>query len=257
MSRSDPRHSPGASAVLANGENARSQGEDFDIDFLTREVSRLEAMLSEIVRHSLHQRDADREAIARELHDKLGQYLTVVGMELKAIDCHPDTTPDLRRRARDLGVLTSEAHREIRILAWKIRPASLGNGSLEDAVEGLLEDWRERSALAFDVHFDLSGRRLSPSIEATLFRVLQEAIVNVARHAKASRVGVIFRATATDVQLIVEDDGSGIGPANTGNRSEPHLGLVGIRERVAIAGGSLEIETTDGRGTTLLVTVPR
>jgi signal transduction histidine kinase len=257
MSRSDPRHSSEASGVLANDEYTRSKGKGFEIDFLTREVSRLEAMLSDIVGHSLHQRDAEREAIARELHDKLGQYLTVVDMELKAIECHPDTTPDLRRRARDLGVLTSEAHREIRILAWKIRPTSLGDGSLEEAVEGLLEDWSERSALTFDVHFDLSGRRLSPSIETTLFCVLQEAIVNVARHAKASRVGVIFRATATGVQLIVEDDGSGISTTSNDDRSGPHLGLLGIRERIAIVGGSFEIETTDGRGTTLLVTVPR
>ena len=121
-----------------------------------------------------------------------------------------------------------------------------------------MEEWSERSALKFDVHLALDDRRLPPAIETTLYRVLQEAVRNVVKHARASRVGVILEATDKEVRLIIEDDGKGFiwEGDDTSPEASPRLGLLGVRERLALVGGVLEVESAPASGTTLLIHVP-
>jgi signal transduction histidine kinase len=109
-----------------------------------------------------------------------------------------------------------------------------------------------------DVEIDLANRNLPREIEATLFRVLQEATNNVLRHAGATRLAVILESRKAEVRLLVEDDGKGFVPPENGQEAIPsgHLGLIGMRERLALVHGSLEVESAPDAGTTLYVRIP-
>ncbi len=218
----------------------------------------LEAELSQVLRRTVLEQEAERQRIARELHDSLGQYLTAMQLDLEGIVRDAGVTSSIRERVDRLKSLTAEAGHEVNHLAWEIRPTALDDLGLQTAIQQLIEEWSERSGLSFDVHLTLHGRRLNPAIESVLYRVLQEAILNVIKHAGSSRVGVILEGTETEVRLIVEDNGKGFAMADPRALQGPsaRLGLLGVRERLALVGGSLEVESAPGQGTTLLIHVP-
>jgi signal transduction histidine kinase len=142
-------------------------------------------------------------------------------------------------------------------MANEIRPVSLEGIGLRDACLHLLADWKERSSVDFDVHVSIGGHELPAMVETVLFRVLQEAITNVVKHAGATRAGVILQSLPHSVQLVIEDDGVGFAKSDSkGDAPSSRLGLLGMRERLALVGGSLEIESLPGKGTTLLINVP-
>jgi light-regulated signal transduction histidine kinase (bacteriophytochrome) len=217
----------------------------------------LEAELAEVLRSTVTEQEAERQRIARELHDSLGQYLTVMRLDLDKIAYESDASPTIQERVERLKDMTAEAGREVNKLAWEVRPTALDDLGLQTAFEQFLEEWGERTNLQFDLHLALSGRRLAPSIETALYRVLQEAIRNVIKHAGAKRVGVILEANAKEVRFIVEDDGCGFphDESKLGGKPSARLGLLGIRERIALVGGTLEIESS-ANGTTLIIHVP-
>jgi chemotaxis family two-component system sensor kinase Cph1 len=228
---------------------------------LKRESDRralLETELSQVLRRTVLDQEAERQRIARELHDSLGQYLTVMRLDLDGIGRDTGASASIRARVEKLKLLTTDVGQEVNQLAWEIRPTALDDLGLQKALQQFLEEWAERSTLKFDLHLALNDRRLPPQIETALYRVLQEAIRNIVKHAQASNVGVILEGTAGEVRLIVEDDGKGfVWEAPDGDAPcAPRLGLLGIRERLALVGGLLEIETAPGAGTTLLIHVP-
>ena len=228
---------------------------------LKRESDRralLETELSQVLRRTVLDQEAERQRIARELHDSLGQYLTVMRLDLDGIGRDTGASGSIRARVEKLKSLTTDVGQEVNQLAWEIRPTALDDLGLQKAFQQFLEEWAERSTLKFDLHLALNDRRLPPQIETALYRVLQEAIRNVVQHAQAAKVGVILEASSGEVRLIVEDDGKGfVWDARDGDApSAPRLGLLGIRERLALVGGLLEIETAPGAGTTLLIHVP-
>jgi chemotaxis family two-component system sensor kinase Cph1 len=252
----DPRRDIAMGPSAKGGTGAQDTSEvAAEIMALKSEVVRLEHALVERGNRALAEREAEHESIARELHDKFGQYLTVMALELAAIGADGATPPPLRDRLQTLRSLTSEAQQEMATLAWLIRPASLQGLDLENACRRLAAEWGDRSSLSFDLHLSLGARALTPIIETTLYRVLQEALTNVAKHADATRVGIILRASSHEVVLVVEDDGRGFIWEQDGLPSTA-LGLRGIRERLALVSGRLEIETSPARGATLLVSVP-
>lgn len=218
----------------------------------------VEDELSQVLRRTVLDQEAERQRIARELHDSLGQYLTVMRLDLDGIARDAGASDATRARVEKLKSLTADVGQEVNQLAWEIRPTALDDLGLQKAFQQFLEEWGERTLLKFDVHLALNDRRLPAAIETTLYRVLQEAIRNVASHAQARKVGVILEASATEVRLIVEDDGKGFvwDPRFGVTPASSRLGLLGIRERLALVGGLLEIETSPGSGTTLLIHVP-
>jgi len=121
-----------------------------------------------------------------------------------------------------------------------------------------VETWSERLNFRVDLRLALNDRRLDPAVETTLYRVLQEAITNIARHADATCVGVLLEARDEEVRMIIEDDGRGFEPDAPVRPGAPtkRLGLLGIRERLSLVCGALEIESAPGRGCTLYVRVP-
>jgi chemotaxis family two-component system sensor kinase Cph1 len=218
----------------------------------------VEAELSQVLRSTVINQEAERQRIARELHDSLGQYLAVMQLNLDGLGRDVNSTPELRQRVARLKSLTDDVGQEVSRLAWEIRPTALDDLGLQTAFQQFLEEWGQRSRLQFDLHLALSDRRLPPIIETTLYRILQEAITNVVKHAEATKVGVILEATADEAILIIEDDGKGfqLDEAEAALAPSSRLGLLGVRERLSLVKGSLEIETSPNHGTTLLIHVP-
>lgn len=202
--------------------------------------------------------EEERRRISAEIHDELNAML--VGMRLEAdvlaASMPADADPEAANRARRLVTMIEEAYRQARDIVKSLRPEAIDALGLMGAIEGLV---RQYDQLHPRCHFTLTADgdfdQLSGSAAMAVYRVTQEALTNVAKHAGATRCGVTLRwVVASDmVELCVEDDGSGFDPANVGH---DRLGLVGMRERVAAFGGSLAVQSEACRGTKVTVTMP-
>lgn len=140
------------------------------------------------------------------------------------------------------------------LLAWELRPAALDDVGLEAALHELLRQWSSTQGVAADFHTALGDRpRLGGAIELQLYRIVQEALNNVGKHANAKNVSVLLERRGDDLTLIIEDDGRGFDVEALRGAG---LGLIGMQERVASLGGHLDFESAPGRGTTLFVRIP-
>ncbi|MEO2089076.1 MAG: PAS domain S-box protein, partial [Gemmataceae bacterium] len=224
---------------------------------LKKEIVRREQ--AEADRRDLQQRlttvqEAERQRIARELHDQLGQHLTALGLGLKVVkDALADPSP-VRERVQGLQSLTDTIGREIHNLALELRPTALDDLGLPAALANYADGWSERSGVEVDFHAaGLDTDRLPPPVETALYRVVQEALTNVFKHAAAKKVSVVLRRSPDLVSVVVEDDGHGFDvDATAGQR----LGVLGMRERAVLVGGTLVVESTPGRGTTVIARIP-
>lgn len=219
---------------------------------------------SDELRRQLHQRilevqEEERRRISRELHDHLGQQLTVILLGLKAL--RNEGLPHGDRRSAGekidrLYELVDTAMRESHHLAWELRPTALDDLGLEVALQRYVYQWSENSGIKADFQsLGFGNARLAADLETTLYRVAQEALTNVARHSHANFASVILELNLTHASLVVEDDGTGFDVQSTA--SSHRLGLSGMRERLALVRGSLEIESELGRGTSLFARAPR
>jgi signal transduction histidine kinase len=223
------------------------------------DVAALRERLADLAEVAELKQEAERRRIARDLHDGLGQYFTVLKLELDALERRSDLPADAVAALRRIGKLSETAQRDVEQISWEIRPQQIGPRGFAAAVRDLLEAWGVRTQLTFDSHIALGDHPLPPAVEAALFRILQEAIRNVVKHAGASRAGVVLWANDREVSLTIEDDGTGfenpLGRAVEADGQDGQ-GLIGVRERLDLVGGKLELETSPGRGTTLLIHVP-
>ena len=233
-----------------------------------------EARLERRVAERTHERDAlrrsltiaeelERQRLARELHDEAGQRLTALGLGLKALSDVLPPGSEGDRRAVQLRSLADDLARELHALAVRLRPKALDDFGLEAALTALAETWSAQSGIAVDVHAAIAGERLSAEVESAVYRIVQEALTNVARHSAAGRASVVVERRDGHVVAIVEDDGKGFDVADLEKRrgakqtdGSTMLGLVGVRERAELLGGSVEMESKSGKGTTLFVRVP-
>jgi two-component system sensor histidine kinase UhpB len=193
----------------------------------------------------LRAQEDERRRIARELHDEAGQVLTAVKIEL-----------DLDGRT-DAGALVGRALAQVRDLSNLLRPSVLDDLGLVAAVTALVDDFSMRTRISTTVDFGGATRRLPADIEVVIYRVVQEALTNIAKHAQASRASVTLTLDARAAHLTVEDDGRGMQAAGkTADMAEPHLGLLGMRERVTAAGGTLGISAGPSGGLTIDARIP-
>lgn len=192
--------------------------------------------------------EEERGRISRDLHDQIGQALTGLLLGLDAAIERPDP----KELAR-LKELTSATLGDVRRIALDLRPSVLDELGLEAAVRRFARDLHERHGLAVQVAVHLP--RLPGQVETVLYRVVQEALTNVVRHADASSVSVVATTSPRQVQLVVEDDGVGFDPASLASADQ--VGLAGMEERLELLGGSLNVESAPGAGTTLYARIPR
>lgn len=223
---------------------------------------RAEAERLELQRRLAQSQEEVQRRIARELHDQVGQTVTGLSLGLKGLE---RTLPegDLRGQVRWLQRLAGEIGRDIHRAAADLRPVALDDLGLPKALLAYCSTWSERYGLTVDVQViggeGHDGRRLPMEIETVLYRVVQEALTNVLKHAEARNVSVVLERKDGVARLIVEDDGRGFDPdtpPRADARDGPRLGLLGIRERVSLLGGTLTVESAPGAGTTLFVQVP-
>jgi PAS domain S-box-containing protein len=198
-------------------------------------------------------REEERTAIARELHDALGQKLTAIRMDLGLLQEETPAGGRIGSLIEDMVDQVEGSLRRVRAVAKQLRPPELDALGLADAVETHVHEFRERSGLEVELELDASlPRHAEASI--VMFRILQEALTNVARHAQAERVAVSLTAHDSGVILAVEDDGVGITTDQL--ESADSIGLIGVRERVGALGGSVEITALPGKGTRLQARLP-
>ena len=216
----------------------------------TRELERLQGLM-------VRQHEEERRRFARELHDESAQVLAAVKMELAVL--HDRLPPDDAVRLEDALALLSGGIRGIRAVARDLRPALLDDLGLVPALESLCADFRDRSgvALVADLPDPASFPKLRPEGELALFRALQEALTNVSRHAEAGSVSVSLRLDGRTLELEVRDDGRGLAGAATPDADgTSHVGLAGMRERVAALGGDVRIADAPGGGAAVVVRLP-
>jgi signal transduction histidine kinase len=218
---------------------------------------RAEAARRQLLRRLVAAQEEERARLSRELHDKMGQHLTALALGLEVHGAGPARASD--EGLRRLQELAEGLSQEVRDLAWELRPPELDHLGLKDALACYAEQWSRRSGVAVDfVSAGEDGRRLSSEAETALYRVAQEALTNVLKHAAARDVTLVLEQTPELVLLVVEDDGRGFDaeePAD-GAAARRRMGLLGMRERVELAGGALSIESAPGAGTTLVARVP-
>jgi signal transduction histidine kinase len=201
----------------------------------------------------------ERRRLARELHDEVGQHLTALGLGLQALSDVAPPGSDVDRRATQLRGLTDTLGRELHALAVRLRPRALDDFGLEAALQSYAEEWARQSGIAIDVHARGPSMRLLPSAESAVYRIVQEALTNVARHSGAAHAGVVLERRDGYIHLAVEDDGRGFDPDRAAMPDADRLqrlGLVGMRERAALVGGTMDIESAPGQGTTVFVRFP-
>ena len=221
---------------------------------LRREMAEREALRRKL----LHAQEEERRRIARELHDQMGQNLTALNVGLKSL-LDRQSRPGLGSRVQHLQELATQTARDLHRVAVELRPAALDDLGLVKAIRALTETWSMRYGI--DVDFEAGQYKaagISSEIETILYRIIQEAFNNVAKHSGATRAALVLRRTADHVQAIIEDDGRGF-DAHVAFQSENgsnRLGLLGIQERLGTVGGDFKIESAPERGATLLVRIP-
>ncbi|HML20630.1 MAG TPA: HAMP domain-containing protein [Aggregatilinea sp.] len=226
--------------ALAQAEEERAAREELRAQYVSRVIAAQEE---------------ERGRIARELHDSTSQSLTSLLVGLHAME--QSGGEDLRQHTEDLRQVVSDVLEEVHGLAWQLRPSVLDDLGLSAALRQTVADYRARYNLTIDLSIHgIDGQRLSSEVETTMYRIVQEALTNVARHAQAHTVSVMIDRRDTKALVIVEDDGIGMSPDLMDRRSREHLGLFGIRERAELLGGTLKIESEPGHGTSLFVEIP-
>ena len=212
-----------------------------------------ERVSRDAVRRVVAAQEAERKRLARELHDETGQALTAFLLGLRSVE-ESGSLEEARERAASLRDRVVETLQDVRRLAVELRPTALDDFGLVPALERLVDTFRGESGLAVELETQLGERRLAPEAETTVYRTVQEALTNVFKHASARSVSILLTERDGKVAAVIEDDGRGFDLRAVRDEA---LGLAGMRERVALVGGRLAIESEPGSGTTLVVEVPR
>lgn len=213
---------------------------------LSRRVAR------DALRRVVGGQELERRRLARELHDETGQALTSILLGLRAVE-EAGGRDDVRTAVADLRELVVATLQDVRRLAVQLRPKALDDFGLVPALERLVQTFAETSGIRVDLEAQLGEERLPAEVETTLYRIVQEALTNVVKHAEASRVSILLVRREGSATAVIEDDGRGFDPATA---ETDRLGLEGMRERAELHEGRLAVETAPGAGTTLVVEVP-
>jgi signal transduction histidine kinase len=218
------------------------------------ELEARETMRRELLRHIVQAQEEERARIARELHDETAQTLAAFALDTATLQASVPDRPDVRMLTVRLQTLGKQMSQGLYRLVHDLRPAQLDDLGLVPAIQFLVD--QDSRSKQLNVHLDIQGniRRLDPVVETVLFRVTQEALTNVIRHAQTKQAVVSLRFMPREISLAISDQGIGFNPAQS--FSPPRgWGLAGMRERVEAVGGQLMIHSGPGMGTKVEVIV--
>ena len=219
------------------------------VDERTRDLTRSERDRERLLHRIVDAQELERRRISRDLHDHVGQQLTALRLGLDAAGREEPSAA----RATILKLQQVAKHLDVEVdgLAWELRPTALDDLGLGSTLEAFVGQWSSQFTIEARYHQSGADARWPSHIETHILRIAQEALNNVAKHASARRVTVILERGESDLALIVEDDGAGFDP----DAQSRGLGVVSMRERAALIGGTLQIESVAGKGTTLFLRV--
>lgn len=217
-----------------------------------------EQMRAQYVHRVIAAQEDERKRIARELHDSTSQTLTSLLIGLRTLSDTCDQ-PEIRQRAEDLRAVAGTALNEVHTIALQLRPSVLDDVGLPEAIKRHIADCQKRHSLNIDLALTgFDDHRLPPTLETALYRITQEALTNIIRHADAATASIFIERSPNKVLAIIDDDGKGFDPEKLAHKEyqEGHLGLYGIRERAELLSGHLVIESSIGAGTSLYIEFP-
>jgi signal transduction histidine kinase len=211
-----------------------------------------ERIARDSLRRVVEGQELERRRLARELHDETGQALTSILLGLKGLE-ERSKDPASRGAMEELRELVVSTLQDVRRLAVELRPSALDDFGLVAALERLTASFAEQTGISVDFQTALADERLPEEVETALYRIVQESLTNVVKHAQARRVSILLARKDGAVKAVVEDDGQGFDPAE---QTDDGYGLMGMRERLALLGGRLEVESGRDGGTTIAAEVP-
>ncbi|HZQ88665.1 MAG TPA: GAF domain-containing sensor histidine kinase [Gaiellaceae bacterium] len=240
-----------------NGPDPRFTAEDVRVAELFAQRAAAAVDISQrVARDALHRvvsaQELERRRLARELHDETGQALTSILLGLRTVE-DARGQDEQRAAVAEVRDLVRSTLQDVRQLAVELRPKALDDFGLVAALERLTRNFAEQTEIKVAFESTLPPGRLPPEVETALYRIVQESLTNVVKHARASHVSIVLGRKGASVTAIIEDDGVGFDPARA---REDGLGLIGMRERVALVGGRLTVESRPGAGTTFVAEVP-
>lgn len=221
------------------------------LDTVASYRGRLRALSSQVITAQ----EEERKRISRELHDETAQALTSLLVGLRLLQSARNLE-EVRVAAGELRELTARTLEEVRKLAVELRPTTLDHLGLVAALEWYSREYAERLDAVVDFKSEGLAERLTPEVELVIYRVVQEALTNIARHAHATKVAIRLVFEEAAVEAMVEDNGQGFDLAEATSSRERGLGLFGMRERVELVGGTFNITTKPGAGTRIRIGVP-
>jgi signal transduction histidine kinase len=215
----------------------------------TRTLHRLSSQL-------INAQEEERRNIARELHDEVGQVLTAIKVELAIAQRAIEAEGGHAQVLQDARSIADGALHTVRDLSHLLHPPLLDDLGLPAAIEWYLRGFSKRHDIRVDLLHDPMPERLGPETEAAAYRIVQEALTNVAKHARATTCRVYVQRLPNTVLITIEDNGAGFDPTEVARTADRGLGLIGIRERASHLHGTLRLESTPGKGTRLTVELP-
>ena len=249
-------------AILDVTEERRLEGErqgrNAEIERAAQEREAAEVRVKALLERLVSAQEEERHRLARNLHDHLGQQLTALRLTLDAVAQDDALSKVVRERLAKAEDLVKQLDKDVDMLAWDLRPAALDFG-LGGALADLVRQWTATTEIAAEFHQASAVEiRLQPRAEANIYRIVQEALNNIAKHAGATHVSVLYEQRPDDVTVIIEDDGRGFDPELAAQSHSRHagMGLLGMHERAAQFDGSVQIESAPGQGTTVFVRIP-
>lgn len=241
-----PLHLNGSDARLAIVQNVS--------DKLKREETRRqEEMRRLLLEHILQAQEEERQRISRELHDEAGQLMTSLLVGLRSVS-DARQLKDAKTQAKALRKIASKAIGEVGRLARGLHSSVLDELGLKDAVQRFTDDYAAVHRVQLDLDFGQTPfSRLDKSAQIGLYRIIQEALTNVARHSHAQNVSVVFDWQEPFLQLTIRDDGAGFRSRNVGDQPSSHMGIEGMRQRASMMGGMFDIKSEPNKGTLIVV----
>jgi PAS domain S-box-containing protein len=224
------------------------------------ELERAEALerVKALIEQLVTVQEEERRRIALNLHDHIGQQLTALRLALGSMRDEPPANGRTQQFDR-IDEMTSKMDHDLDFLAWELRPAALDDVGLEAALGQFVTSWSNQHQISAEFHGSRwEGERLPTHVESNLYRITQEALNNVVKHAGATHVSVLLERRADEALLIVEDNGRGFDVEKARGARSRHagMGLVGMEERSALIGANLQFEAAPGKGSTLFIRVP-